>query len=141
MEELGTEPATAAVPFFLVSPAPKRRRARPWMAVDGEGVQPCPDELLLQARAHFAMMRDAIAALCERIRAGDSTEEKRIEPALRAFAKAMQTALDLEIDLEKRIRQRRGETGAVEIDLDAAKAEIRSRLARLRATADGRGAD
>lgn len=110
------------------------------MTMNESGPKAGPDAVLDQARAQFAMMREALSALIARIRVGDGSDEKLIETALRAYSKSFQTTLDLEVDLEKRIKARSGAADTYAIDLDAARHEVRRRLAGLRGTAGDGGA-
>jgi hypothetical protein len=59
--------------------------------------------------------------------ADTSGEPKGLEQSIRSHQKSLQSVLELEIGLAKRQNAR---DGGVELDLDAARAEIRARLAQ-----------
>ncbi len=93
--------------------------------------------LLEKARGHYAVLSDALAGLVARLRAGEAEAVKETDALLRSYAKAFQTALELEMKIEEQMKTvgRRADDAA--IDLAKAREEVRRRLDRLRAVEEG----
>jgi hypothetical protein len=72
-------------------------------------------------------LRKQISGLQDAADFGGDTKGLNLEQAIRSHQKSLQSVLELEIGLAKR-QDARAE--GVELDLDAARAEIRARLAR-----------
>lgn len=90
--------------------------------------------LLEKARGHYAVLSDALAGLVARLRAGESEALRETDVLLRSYAKAFQTALELEMKIEEQMKTVGRSAQDAAIDLAKAREEIRSRLDRLRAT-------
>jgi hypothetical protein len=94
------------------------------------------DALLRKAQDQYRTLAAALREAETRLAGSDNTEVKGIAELLRTHWKAFQTTLDLEIDLEKRNRERAGIVHGYALDLDVARAEVGRRLACLK-TAGG----
>lgn len=99
---------------------------------DPQGVRPA-QALLVSARVQFAEMRAALETLRKRLKAGDAQALPGVEAQGREFLRALNTVIEQEARLEERARAERGVADGYAIDLDAARAEVGRRLARLRA--------
>ncbi|MFS4439071.1 hypothetical protein ACMA5I_12720 [Paracoccaceae bacterium GXU_MW_L88] len=82
-------------------------------------------DAVTQARFLYAHCMDDVKGLIARLKAGGE-DPKKLDGALRAFAKALQTLLDEQAKLGKHAA-----TGAV-LDLKGARDEILERVARWR---------
>lgn len=93
------------------------------------------EEMLQNAQQHYADISKALKEAEQRLRNSDDEEAKKIPELIRMHWKSFQTAFDLEINLEKRDRERAGIVHEYALDLDAARAEVGRRLACLKAAA------
>ncbi|QDL93087.1 hypothetical protein FDP22_15625 [Paroceanicella profunda] len=92
--------------------------------------------LIGRARRMYEMLSEALASAI-----ADLRDEEDQDPAgararldlIRSHHKALQTVIDIEVSLEKRSREIGGASEGV-LDLDAARAEVWRRLARLQGT-------
>lgn len=90
-------------------------------------------DILIEAEEHFRRTVRVLHGILEEIAKGESNQAKALKPALGEMGKAAQTAFDERAKVEKRIRTQAG-CGPHDyaLDLDAARDEIRRRLACLR---------
>ncbi len=88
-----------------------------------------PDEMLAKAREVYAWVFRALQASLKKLEDGDETlgDAKTREALFRQHVKQLQTVFEIEGSLD----EHGNKTGAGRIDLDAARAEIRGRLARI----------
>jgi hypothetical protein len=88
---------------------------------------------LRHAKLLYGMISEALAEAVQSLRAqaGDKTDAKERLELIRLHQKTLQTVIDLEVGLEKRGSESNG-TVAVELDLDAARAEIHRRISGIR---------
>ena len=92
--------------------------------------------LLRDAAVLYRETSEALREAADVLKANADPEVRRIADLVKDHWKAMQTTLQLEIDLEKRDRERAGIVHGYALDLDAARREIGRRLACLK-TAGG----
>ncbi|MEM9011801.1 MAG: hypothetical protein AAGE18_11270 [Pseudomonadota bacterium] len=101
--------------------------ATPGMRIDMSDPVAC-------ARALYTELSQSLLRRVQRLREEPDgpADPKGCEDLVKAHYKAVQTALDYEVTLGKRAgREANGTDGTVALDLDAARAEIRRRIARL----------
>ena len=91
------------------------------------------EDMLLRAKDHYRDTSLALKAANERLQALDTDEAKKIGDLLRIHWKALQTTIELEIEVEKRNRERAGTVHGYALDLTAARTEVGRRLACLKA--------
>lgn len=91
------------------------------------------------AEQHFARTIAALNDIIEEVNAGRTSRARELKAALGDLGKAAQTAFDERARVEKRIRTDAGIVSDYALDLDAARDEIRRRLARLRDSAGAGG--
>jgi hypothetical protein len=91
--------------------------------------------ILGHARLVYRELSDALADAIGLLRSGHEDERgaKAREALLKSHYRALQQVIAIEVRLGKRNAEHGG-TGAVELDLAAARDEIHRRLARLRST-------
>lgn len=95
-----------------------------------------PEEILLVAEKHFDRMLRRAEEVITSLEAEDTGATKEAGQRIRDLSKAVQTALDERVKLEKLRKQRAGIVHEYALDFDAARDEIGRRMARLRAVAD-----
>ena len=88
------------------------------------------------AWAVFETFRDEVTQLLCEVRAGDTTRAKKLAPAASDLAKAVSRLAEEAARLSARPELRGTRDGDVSLDLAAARAEIRRRLAQLRNAAE-----
>ncbi|WP_146195167.1 hypothetical protein [Pararhodobacter marinus] len=96
-----------------------------------------PHHLVAQAERQLAAYGAELDALIETIGSGDVTASRELATLVASLRKALEAVFSERAKLEKIAEStgpRRGE-----LDLDAAGAEVRRRMARLRAAQDPRG--
>lgn len=96
-----------------------------------------PRRLVAVAERQLAACAEALDAAIEDIRAGNFGPARDFAPVTAALRKALEAVFSERAKLEKIAQQQRadGATGAAgTLDLAAARAEVRRRMARLRAT-------
>lgn len=89
-------------------------------------------DILKQTEAHYARAIAALDELVKRVERGDIVPKKDAQEAATDLRKAMQTFFDERKRVEEQFRRDSGIVHAVALDFDRARAEIGSRLARLR---------
>ncbi len=94
-----------------------------------------PDDLLAEAEAQVLRCGRRLAALIERLEAGELAAAHEVPSAIAALDKAL-AAVFSERAKRERTTGQGSDTG---IDFDAARDEVRRRLDRLRATYAARG--
>ena len=90
------------------------------------------EELLRNARRHYAEITDALEMALQRINQSDDKEMRAFSSAVQAHWRSYLNVHEREVELEKRDRERSGIVESYAIDLGAARAEVGRRLARLR---------
>lgn len=91
------------------------------------------DELIQNARQHYADITAAIQTALGRIADSEDKEMRAFSSAVQTHWKSLLSVHDREVELEKRDRERAGIVEGYAIDLDAARFEVGRRLACLRA--------
>jgi hypothetical protein len=103
-------------------------------------MQPSPEteapgsasDILKQTEAHYARAIAALDELVRRVEQGDIIPKTDAQQTATDLRKAMQTFFDERKRVEEQFRRDSGVVHAVALDFDRARAEIGSRLARLR---------
>ncbi|MCB1390651.1 MAG: hypothetical protein KDK12_16155 [Rhodobacteraceae bacterium] len=96
-----------------------------------------PHPLVAQAERQLAAYGVELDAAIESIRAGDVTGSRELATVVVSLRKALEAVFSERARLEKIGELDGGRSG--ELDLDAAGAEVRRRMARLRAAVGARG--
>ena len=89
-------------------------------------------DILKQTEAHYARAIAALDNLVRRVEQGDIIAKTDAQQTATDLRKAMQTFFDERKKVEEQFRRDTGVVHAVALDFDRARAEIGSRLARLR---------
>jgi hypothetical protein len=89
-------------------------------------------DILKQTEAHYARAIAALDELVRRVERGDIIPKTDAQQTATDLRKAMQTFFDERKKVEEQFRRDTGVVHAVALDFDRARAEIGSRLARLR---------
>ncbi|WP_141246528.1 hypothetical protein [Actibacterium ureilyticum] len=89
-------------------------------------------EVLAEAEEHYRRTIRALTEIIADVETGRSARARDLKGALSDLNKAAQTAFDERARVEKRIRADAGIINDYALDLDAARDEIRRRLACLR---------
>ncbi|WP_286174195.1 hypothetical protein [Rhodobacter sp. NTK016B] len=96
-----------------------------------------PEHLVAQAERQLAAYGAELDAVIETIRSGDITASRELASVVASLRKALEAVFSERAKLEKISEQSGRRHG--ELDLDAARAEVRRRMDRLRAANDPRG--
>ena len=105
-------------------------------SIAGDGL---PKDILTVAEQHLERSADDLNWVINQIKAGDTSRAKEVSGIVTMLGKALQSALDERVRVEKLRRQDAGIVADYALDFDAARDEIGRRLARLRAAGGGGG--
>lgn len=100
------------------------------MDEDTSGTARAAEDLFKRARQHLDRVERALDEAAKRLAEGH--EERNVTSLIHSYHKALQTILDMEMELERRRKGAVGGAGQFTLDLAAARREIERRLARLR---------
>lgn len=130
LQQMGCQPGAAKRRVFCFRGCTAGMSRLAELEQDQEGSR----TTIRHARLLYAMISEALVEALEALRAqkSDRTDAKERLELLRLHQKALQTVIDLEVGLEKRGSEGGGRV-AVELDLDAARAEIHRRISGIRA--------
>jgi len=104
------------------------------MTIDTPQGESRAEELLRSARRHYADISGALEEALNRLSDSDDKELRAFSTTAQMHWKSLLNVHEREVELEKRDRDRAGIAQNYAIDLDAARLEVGSRLARLRAS-------
>ncbi|WP_172841039.1 hypothetical protein [Rhodovulum sp. P5] len=90
--------------------------------------------VLQEAEEHYRRAIRALHEIIEEIEEGKSDRARMLRGALSDLSKASQTAFEERLRVEKKLNAESGGAASYTLDLAAARAEIGSRLDRLRST-------
>jgi len=101
------------------------------MTIRESGDQAEDQRLVEKARKQFRRMSDALSGLIEKLEAGDTLPVAETERTYRDLMRVLNLTLEQEAKLADRRRKTAGVVQGPALDFDAARAEIRRRLACL----------
>lgn len=96
-----------------------------------------PADILTVTEQHLARSVDDLNRVINQIKAGDTSHAKEVSGIVTLLGKALQSALDERVRVEKLRRQDAGIVTDYALDFDAARDEVGRRLACLRAAGGG----
>ncbi len=103
-------------------------------SIDPDG---SPEGILAVTEQHLTRSLEDLNRVINQIKAGDTSHAKEVGGIVTLLGKALQSALDERVRVEKLRRQDAGIVADYALDFDAARDEIGRRLARLRVAGGG----